>query len=68
MTETNGANGARYLSPEEAGERYGFRPEHLRRLARAGHCPYIKIGHLVRFDTVEMDAWIDAHRRAADAR
>lgn len=67
MSATNGDSG-RYLSPEEAGERYGFRPEHLRRLARAGLCPSIKIQHLIRFDTVDMDAWIDQHRREASAR
>lgn len=56
---------SRYLSPEEAAAEYGFpSAEYLRRYARKPDGPpSLKIGHLVRFDRIEMDAWIDARRR-----
>lgn len=55
----------RYLTPEEAALEYGFSSaEHIRRMARkAGGPPSLKIGNLVRFDRLELDAWMhDQHR------
>ncbi len=37
---------------------------HVRRLVFEHRIPYVKWGHLLRFDPVELDAWIDAHRTA----
>ena len=56
---------ARYLTPEEAAVEYGFpSAEYLRRMARkAGGPPSLKIGHLVRFDRAELDAWMAEQRR-----
>jgi excisionase family DNA binding protein len=36
---------------------------HLRRLVNEERIPYIKIGHFVRFDPVQITEWLDAHRR-----
>lgn len=56
---------ARYLTPEEAALEYGFSSaEHIRRMARKdGGPPSLKIGNLVRFDRVEMDAWMQEQHR-----
>lgn len=56
---------SRYLSPEEAAAEFGFSSaEHLRRMARKPDGPpSLKIGHLIRFDRLELEAWMkDQHR------
>lgn len=37
---------------------------HVRRLVDEKRIPYIKVGHFVRFDPTEIDAWIDSQRVA----
>lgn len=41
-------------------ERLGVSVRHVRRLVAERRIPYIKFGHCLRFDPVEIDAWIDA--------
>ena len=42
---------------------------HVRRLVHERRIPYIKWGHLIRFDPSDIDAWIDdARRPAAESR
>ncbi len=36
---------------------------HIRRLVAERRIPYLKWGHLLRFDPVEVEAWLDAARR-----
>lgn len=36
---------------------------HVRRLVADRRIPYLKWGHLLRFDPVEIDAWLDEARR-----
>jgi hypothetical protein len=36
---------------------------HVRRLVAERRIPYLKWGHLVRFDPVEIAAWLDAARQ-----
>jgi excisionase family DNA binding protein len=36
---------------------------HVRRLVHERRIPYIKWGHLLRFDLAEIEAWIDEFRR-----
>lgn len=38
---------------------------HVRRLVEQGRIPYIKWGHLLRFDPDEIEAWIAHHHIAA---
>jgi excisionase family DNA binding protein len=45
-------------------ERLGVRVRHVRRLVHERRIPYIKWGHLIRFDPDDIDAWIDQARRA----
>lgn len=38
---------------------------HVRRLVEQGRIPYIKWGHLLRFDPDEIEAWIAQHHIGA---
>jgi excisionase family DNA binding protein len=35
---------------------------HLRRLVQDDRIPYLKVGHFVRFDPVEIGRWLDDNR------
>jgi excisionase family DNA binding protein len=37
---------------------------HIRRLVAEKRIPYIKVGHLVRFDPTDIDNWLAANRHA----
>jgi excisionase family DNA binding protein len=41
----------------------GVNARHIRRLVAERRIPYIKWGHLIRFDPDEVAAWIDDYRR-----
>lgn len=51
-------------------ERLGVTPRHVRRLVLERRIPYVKWGHLLRFDPLELERWIDAARcrPSADGR
>jgi len=44
-------------------ERLGVGHRHIRRLVYERRIPFIKWGHLLRFDPDEIEAWIDNARR-----
>ena len=44
----------------------GVNVRHVRRLVAERRIPYIKWGHLLRFDPAEIDQWLEAAR--VDAR
>jgi excisionase family DNA binding protein len=44
-------------------ERLGVTPRHVRRLVAERRIPFIKWGHLIRFDPAEVAVWLDAYRR-----
>ena len=44
-------------------QRLGVQVRHVRRLVHERRIPYIKWGHLLRFDPADIDAWIDDARR-----
>jgi excisionase family DNA binding protein len=41
----------------------GVSPRHVRRLVAERRIPFVKWGHLLRFDPVEIAEWLDAKRR-----
>jgi excisionase family DNA binding protein len=43
--------------------RLGVQVRHVRRLVTERRIPYIKWGHLLRFDPTEIEKWLDASRR-----
>jgi excisionase family DNA binding protein len=49
---------------EAVAGRLGVGVRHVRRLVAERRIPYIKWGHLVRFDPVEVAAWVERSRVA----
>lgn len=45
-----------------AADRLGVSARYVRRLVAERRIPYIKFGHLLRFDPEEVDAWLDRAR------
>jgi len=45
-----------------AADRLGVNARYVRRLVAERRIPYIKLGHLLRFDPDEVDAWLDRAR------
>lgn len=52
----------RLLTIVEVATALGVDVRHIRRLVHERRIPYIKWGHLLRFDPAEIAAWIDNHR------
>lgn len=52
---------------EAVARRLGVQDRHIRRLVTERRIPYIKWGHLLRFDPVEIEAWLDNARRPPEA-
>jgi excisionase family DNA binding protein len=50
------------LSVDELARHLGTSSGHLRRLVAARRVPYLKVGGYVRFDPVEIAAWLDRSR------
>lgn len=44
-------------------ERLNVNQRHVRRLVAERRIPYLKWGHLLRFDPAEIEAWLDRARR-----
>jgi excisionase family DNA binding protein len=53
----------RLLNISEVADTLGVDVRHVRRLVHEKRIPYIKWGHLLRFDPAELEEWIDLHRR-----
>lgn len=47
--------------------RLGVSVRHVRRLVQEGRIPFIKWGHLLRFDPVDIEEWIAGNRRPPSA-
>jgi excisionase family DNA binding protein len=45
-------------------QRLGVQVRHVRRLVHERRIPYIKWGHLLRFDPADIDMWIERSRIA----
>lgn len=44
-------------------DRLGVNHRHVRRLVAERRIPFVKWGHLLRFDPDEIEAWLDQARR-----
>jgi excisionase family DNA binding protein len=49
-------------------ERLGVEVRHVRRLVAERRIPFVKWGHLLRFDPAEIDRWIDQARVSVASR
>ncbi len=47
-------------------EQLGVNERHIRRLVHERRIPFVKWGHLLRFDPHEIDGWLDAARVPAE--
>lgn len=55
----------RLVSIEAVAEHLGVSVRHVRRLVYERRIPYVKWGHLVRFDVDDVNAWVAESRVAA---
>jgi excisionase family DNA binding protein len=62
-TGTNDELPPRLLDITTLAKHLGVNTRHVRRLVAERRIPYIKWGHLIRFDPAEVRQWIDAYRR-----
>lgn len=62
-TTTETSDLPRLLDITSLAEHLGVNPRHIRRLVAERRIPFIKWGHLIRFDPEEISAWIDDFRR-----
>jgi excisionase family DNA binding protein len=49
------------MNIEQAADRLGVSVRHMRRLVSERRIPYLKWGHLLRFDPKDIDEWLDGH-------
>jgi excisionase family DNA binding protein len=53
------------IDVSEVAQLLGVQVRHVRRLVQERRIPYVKWGHLIRFDPVDVATWIDTNRRPA---
>lgn len=54
----------RLVSIADVAELLGVEVRHVRRLVQERRIPYVKWGHLLRFDPIDVARWVDEHRQA----
>lgn len=52
------------LTVEDVSSQLGVNVRHIRRLVQERRLPYIKWGRLLRFDPVDIEHFVEEHRRA----
>ena len=63
MSTTRPADRLPLMDLPAVAERLGVNHRHVRRLVSERRIPFLKWGHLLRFDPVEVEAWLDSIRR-----
>jgi len=61
--QTDAQPPARLLNVAEVAHALGVDVRHIRRLVHERRIPYIKWGHLLRFDPADLATWVDTYRR-----
>ena len=62
-TDKDAALPPRLVDITTLAELLGVNARHIRRLVAERRIPFIKWGHLIRFDPAEIRTWIDGYRR-----
>ena len=62
MATTDGTSPASLIDLPTLAETLGVNHRHIRRLVAERRIPFIKWGHLLRFDPIDVQQWIDEHR------
>ena len=63
MTTTHRTQLPELLDITEVAQHLGVNVRHVRRLIAERRIPFIKWGHLVRFDPDEIATWLEQHRQ-----
>lgn len=63
---TGAAHRRRLLNLKQVAEQLNVNERHVRRLVFERRIPYLKWGHLLRFDPVELQEWLERARVAPD--
>lgn len=56
------------MNIDQLAQRLGITVRHVRRLVAERRVPYLKVGKLVRFDSVEIAVWLDTRRQPQGLR
>jgi excisionase family DNA binding protein len=56
------------LTIDDVANRLGVTPRYVRRLVAERRIPFVKCGHLVRFESRDVEAWIRDRRIEVDVR
>lgn len=59
----SGTSARRLVGIGEVADILGVDVRHVRRLVHERRIPFIKWGHLLRFDLADISDWIDVHRQ-----
>lgn len=68
MSTTDHRSLTRLMNITEVADVLGVDVRHVRRLVHERRIPFLKWGHLLRFDPTEIEAWIDQARQGVAAR
>jgi excisionase family DNA binding protein len=68
VTRSEAAAGRNLLDITGVAERLGVRVRYVRRLVAKRRIPYIKLGHLLRFDPAQIDEWLDGRASTRRSR
>lgn len=63
MSTTSQSDRLPLMDLAAAAERLGVNQRHVRRLVAERRIPFLKWGHLLRFDPAEIEDWLDGARR-----
>ncbi len=53
-----------HVTGRQLARRLGVNDRHVRRLVAERRIPFVKWGHLIRFDPVAIELWLEEHRQA----
>jgi excisionase family DNA binding protein len=56
----------RLLDIGAVAEQLGTSVRHIRRLVQERRIPVVRVGRLIRFDPLDLEAWLDDHRSSAE--
>ena len=53
---------AALINVEQLADELGVSVRYVRRIIAERRIPYVKVGHLIRFERDEVDRWVEANR------
>ena len=62
LRERSGGSLPMLVDIETAARAFGISVRQMRRFVAEGRIPFVRVGHLIRFDPDELNEWLDARR------